>query len=64
MVVQFRHLPNDVREPQKWTNYFAFSPQHFNRFSVGHGVGGDFGMVLAEVAAAIHQREHLTSFIR
>jgi hypothetical protein len=25
VVVQFRHLPNDVREPQNWTNYFAFS---------------------------------------
>jgi hypothetical protein len=27
-------------------------------------VGGDFGMVLAEIAAPLHQREHMKLFSR
>jgi hypothetical protein len=30
----------------------------------GRGVGRDFGMVLAEIAAPLYEREHLTDLIR
>ena len=31
VVIQFSHLPNDVREPRNWTNYFAFSTTGVSR---------------------------------
>ena len=37
-----------------------FRYQHFNRFAAGLGVGGDFEVVLADVAAPLYQCEHVT----